>query len=137
MSDREINRQAAHRTTHRIVNRIVKLLFLVPLFLLIFIAGFGQAVLHLWNWLMPALFGLPAITFWQAVGLLSLSWILFGGFRGFGGSARHSYGGRGRWEKWQRWQEMTPEERDALREALERGACGRPGDSAAAGAPQG
>ncbi len=134
MNDRHEDRQEVAR---RKVRRIVKLLVLVPLFLLIFIAGFGQAVLHLWNWLMPALFGLSAITFWQAVGLLSLSWILFGGFRGFGGSGRHSYPGRGRWERWQRWQEMTPEERAALREALERGACRRPGDSAAGGSPQG
>ena len=135
MNDRPEDRQEIARRKTR---RIVKLLVLVPLFLLIFIAGFGQAVLHLWNWLMPALFGLRAITFWQAVGLLSLSWILFGGFRGFGGSGRsYPYPRRGRWERWQRWQEMTPEERAALREALERGACGRRGDSTAAGAPQG
>ena len=31
----------------------------------------------LWNWLMPAIFGLPVITFWQAVGLLVLSHLLF------------------------------------------------------------
>ena len=57
----------------------------VALFLTIAIAGFGQAVHYLWNWLMPALFGLPALTFWQAVGLLALSWVLFGGWRGFRG----------------------------------------------------
>jgi hypothetical protein len=37
----------------------------------------GLPVMWLWNWLMPALFGLPAITFWQAVGLLVLSHLLF------------------------------------------------------------
>jgi hypothetical protein len=31
----------------------------------------------LWNWLMPTMFGLPEITFWQAVGLNLLSTILF------------------------------------------------------------
>jgi hypothetical protein len=31
----------------------------------------------LWNWLMPELFRLPAITFWQALGLNLLAWILF------------------------------------------------------------
>ena len=35
---------------------------------------------HLWNWLMPAMFGLQTVTFWQALGLLVLSKILFGGF---------------------------------------------------------
>ena len=64
--------------------RLVEMTFGIALILIIVIAGFGQAVLQLWNWLMPTIFGLPAISFWQAVGLLGLSWILFGGLRGFG-----------------------------------------------------
>ena len=44
----------------------------------------GQLVMQLWNWLMPAIFGLPQLTFWQAVGLLVLSRVLFGGM-GMGG----------------------------------------------------
>jgi hypothetical protein len=48
------------------------------------LAGFGQAALQLWNWLMPELFGLRPLRFWQAVGLMALSWNLFGGLRGFG-----------------------------------------------------
>jgi len=39
-------------------------------------------VMALWNWLMPALFGLKTIRFLQALGLLVFSRILFGGFRG-------------------------------------------------------
>ena len=35
---------------------------------------FGEIVMHLWNWLMPAIFGLKMITFWQA----SVSWFLAG-----------------------------------------------------------
>ena len=31
----------------------------------------------LWNWLMPVIFGLPLITFWQAAGLMLLISILF------------------------------------------------------------
>ena len=31
---------------------------------------FSGVVMGLWNWLMPAVFGLRAITFWQALGLL-------------------------------------------------------------------
>ena len=83
----------------------VKFLVFVILFLTIVIAGFGNAVLHLWNWLMPSLFGLHPITFWQAVGLLALSWILFGGWRGFHGPG---YG--------KRWRQWTPEERRSLPE---------------------
>ena len=34
-------------------------------------------VMLLWNWLMPELFGLSAIGFWQAAGLMLLSSFLF------------------------------------------------------------
>jgi hypothetical protein len=37
----------------------------------------GYPVMLLWNWLMPELFGLREITFWQAIGLNMLSTILF------------------------------------------------------------
>src|SRR3979411_3363265 len=43
---------------------------------------FSFVVMSLWNWLTPTLFGWHAISFWQALGLLVLSKILFGGFRG-------------------------------------------------------
>jgi hypothetical protein len=91
--------------------------------LIIVIAGFGTGVYHLWNWLMPTLFRLPAITFWQGVGLLALSWLLFGGWRGL-----HGRGGRlgGPWRRGAhgRWEGMTPEEREKFRELI-RGRCGR------------
>ena len=37
----------------------------------------GYPVMWLWNWLMPTIFNLPEITFWQAIGLNLLSTILF------------------------------------------------------------
>lgn len=40
----------------------------------------GFVVMWLWNWLMPAIFGLTKITFWQAWGLVLLSHILFKSF---------------------------------------------------------
>lgn len=40
--------------------------------------AFTFAVMLLWNWLMPLLFGITVITFWQALGVLALSKILFG-----------------------------------------------------------
>lgn len=97
--------------------------FKVALFLTIAIAGFGQAVLHLWNWLMPSLFGLHSITFWQAVGLLALSWTLFGGWRGFRGPRGPGYGRHWRHRMKERWEHMTPEEREKFRQAV-RGRCG-------------
>jgi hypothetical protein len=50
---------------------------------LIFIAAvgvFGTSFLLLWNWLMPVIFGLPQINFYQAIGLFVLSKIIFSGF---------------------------------------------------------
>ena len=41
---------------------------------------FGWVVMLLWNWLMPEIFGLGQITYWQGWGLLLLSSILFKGF---------------------------------------------------------
>jgi hypothetical protein len=50
----------------------------------------GVLVRVLWNWLLPPLLGLPQITFWQALGVLALSRILFGGLgmRGYGPRSR-------------------------------------------------
>ena len=41
---------------------------------------FGVVVMHLWNWLMPEIFGLTTINFWHAVGLVILARLLMGGF---------------------------------------------------------
>jgi hypothetical protein len=48
----------------------------------------GIFIVYLWNWLMPALFGIKTITFWQAIGILVLARIIFGGVRAGG----HSHG---------------------------------------------
>ncbi len=101
---------------------IVSMMVRVLLFAVIAIVVFGQAVLHLWNWLMPSLFGLHTITYWQALGLLALSWLLFGGLRGFHGPHRAREHWRRRMS--QRWEQMTPEEREKFR-ATFRGGCGR------------
>lgn len=42
----------------------------------------GFVIMWLWNWLMPDLFGLSTITYWQAVGLFILAKILIGGCGG-------------------------------------------------------
>ena len=83
----------------------------------VFNAAGGAIVRLLWNWLTPVLFGWPSITFWQAIGLLALCRILFGGF-GLRGGPR----GRRRMMA-ERWESMTPEERERFRERM-RGRCG-------------
>src|SRR5579872_6903498 len=59
---------------------------LAILALLLFIALGGAVVQQLWNWLLPPLFGWRQVTFWQALALLVLCRILFGGFGGHHGS---------------------------------------------------
>ena len=99
----------------RRVFRVLKFM----LFGVLAITIFGFLVMLLWNWLMPALFGWHTITFWQALGVLILSKILFGGFRGGrGGPGRH-------WRRrmTERWSQMTPEEQEKFRQSM-RGRCG-------------
>ena len=48
-------------------------------FVLVFIAVLSLVVMVLWNWLMPMIFGITAITYLQALGLLILSKILLTG----------------------------------------------------------
>ena len=116
------------------MTRLTKMILLVPLAILgilIFTAIGGGVVMLLWNWLAPALFGLRLITFWQAIGLLALCRILFGGF-GLGGGG-HRSGSRRRMEGRirervhermdERWEQMTPEERERFREGM-RGRAG-------------
>ena len=100
------------------------LLFLPFAALAVGVVGF--VVMTLWNGLMPDLFGWRSISFWQALGLLILTRLLVGGFRG--GPGRHMHW-RGRMKE--RWERMTPEEREKFREGM--GGCGRPGS--AEGAP--
>lgn len=57
---------------------IIASALLLVLFAAIFAVFAGIPVMLLWNWLMPALFGLPVIGFFQAVGLSFLCRILFG-----------------------------------------------------------
>lgn len=82
-----------------------------PIGIALFIFIGGEIVLHLWNWLAPTLFGWRQITFWQAIGLLTLCRILFGGWGGGGGRAKS---GRRMGE---RWEKMTPEEREKFRQS--------------------
>src|SRR5580658_9841057 len=84
------------------------------------LALFGFVVMALWNAVLPAVTGLHAITFIQALGLLVLSRILFGGLRGWG-----RRGGHWRARMQARWQQMTPEERERFRDVLGSGGCGR------------
>jgi Ca2+/H+ antiporter, TMEM165/GDT1 family len=78
------------------------------------LALFSYVVMLLWNWLVPQIFGWRHITYWQALGLLVLSKILFGGFRG----GRQGHGGKWPRKMRERWEQMTPEEREKFRKGM-------------------
>jgi hypothetical protein len=90
----------------------------IALFVIIGAIVFGFIVKSLWNVLVPPIIGWHTITFWQALGLLLLSKILFGGFH------RHGGRDRARWKQRMkdRWEQMTPEEREKFRKGMR---CGR------------
>lgn len=94
--------------------RIVK----IALIAILAVGVFGWLVMSLWNALIPSIFGVHAINFWQAVGLLILSKLLFGSFRTYGG-------GSPRWRRrmLERWEQMTPEEREKFKQGM-RHRCG-------------
>jgi hypothetical protein len=98
--------------------------FVAPPAVVLLVVIFGEVVMQLWNWLTPALFGWHMITFWQALGLLVLCRMLFGGFG-------HHGGGRSHWQRrsFERWERMTPEEREKFRKEF-RGRCGHFGEPA-------
>ncbi len=86
-------------------------------------------VMLLWNALIPEIFGGPAVTYAQALGLLVLSHILLRGWSPW----RHRNGWRrDRWRK--RFEEklaaMAPEERERFREEWRRHCGWDPGQPA-------
>ena len=109
------------------MTRLTRLMIIAPLAILgivIFTAIGGEVVMLLWNWLAPTLFGLRLITFWQAIGLLALCRILFGGFGGGGhrNSRRRMEGRineRIRERIDERLEQMTPEEREKFRQGFQ------------------
>jgi hypothetical protein len=85
---------------------------------IVFVIAIGFVIMLLWNWLMPELFGLSTITYWQAVGLLILSKILFGGGWSKKQHPRHSH----YWKKrfMSKWDDMCEEDRDKIKERFRR-----------------
>lgn len=89
----------------------------------LFAALFGTAFVfftqYLWNWLVPELFHGPAIGLGQTVGLLVLSRLLFGGFRGGrpGGWAQRRKAIQQRIAG--RMEHLSPEEREKFRQQMQ------------------
>ena len=116
--------------THKdiVMNKAVKIIKWTILGI-VFVIAFGWVVMLLWNWLVPSIFNLREITFWEALGLLLLGKLLFGGFHGKDRS-RNSM----RWKQhyYNKFSQMTPEERERFKAKMKEKWCYRekkPSDS--------
>ena len=79
---------------HRKIKKYFKIAFKIFFGIvaaIVFALLFGYVIMWLWNWLLPEIFGLTTIGYWQAVGLLILAKMLFGGLGG-----HHSKNGSGK-----------------------------------------
>jgi Ca2+/H+ antiporter, TMEM165/GDT1 family len=92
-----------------------RLRFLIPVAVLAFVGLLSFAVYALWNGVLTDVLPVKAITYWQALGLLVLSKILFGGFPG-----RRRGCGRGRRARMlsKHWESLNPEQREKLRDEM-------------------
>jgi len=98
---------------------ITKIAMFLPLILLA-IAAFVYVTMSLWNWLVPDLFHGPQLNFWQTLGLLILSKIIFSGF------GRRHHGPGGHWRPYwkQRWNRMSDDERERFKQKMKEKWCG-------------
>lgn len=87
-------------------------------FMISFVLGFAVLlsflVMWLWNQVLVPVTGVNSVNYWQAAGLLLLSRILFGGFKGGpwkGGPGRHR--SHSHWKE--KWQNMSDEEREQIK----------------------
>ena len=97
--------------------------FFIPPFIIAAIFIVGAAVMYLWNAIIPHVFTMVgAITYWQALGILVLSKILFGGFRKGGCGGKRGYGRQ--WKE--KWMGMSEEEKAKFKEEWKNrgGSCG-------------
>jgi hypothetical protein len=85
------------------------------IFVCLFALIFGFVVKWLWNVLMPAVFGLGAISFWQAVALVILAKLLFGGFGHPHQRDPKSWHNWGRYTDWHRSWDRYGEKRESMK----------------------
>ena len=91
-------------------------MFWIPIAVVAGVFIFGTAVMYLWNAIIPAIFtSVGTITFWQAIGLLILSKILFHGGPRRGCGRGGWRGRRGMYWK-EKWMSMSEEEKAKFKE---------------------
>jgi hypothetical protein len=83
--------------------------FWIAPFAIIGVLVFGGIVMLLWNNILSPVLHVSVLSFWQALGILVLSKILFSSFGGGG------YRGRGHWRQRMMWENLSPEQKEKLR----------------------
>jgi hypothetical protein len=109
----ETGRPGFGRKAIRIIALGIGGILLAALFALLL----GVVVQWLWNWLMPDIFGLKTISYWQAFGLLFLGRLLFGRFGHHGPHhpKKHIHHDPDRWKQYKHfWKEKGEEAADEL-----------------------
>ena len=91
----------------------IKRIIFIPLAIAAGVVIFGGVVMLLWNGILTPVIGVKTITFCQALGILILSKILFGGFKS--GHCHHKFHGH---EMHEKWMKLTPEEREKMKSDL-------------------
>ena len=105
MEKDEIGQEIAREISHSIARKIaIGIAFFLAFLIFIFVGSL--VVQFLWNWLLPDIFGLRRVTWLEALGLLTLSRILFGGFGRGGGSRPRSERYEVRKRRW--WKAARP-----------------------------
>jgi len=98
----------------------------IPLAVAAFLTLISFVVMTLWNILIPVIFHLGVITFWQAMGLFILCKLLFG----FGKGGHRGFGQRGGGNPWMRqrmeehFKNMTPEQKEKFKQKMGNRMCG-------------
>lgn len=117
-----------HKFRGKSLGEIIGMIIFGGIFIIGLAILFGFIIMWLWNWLMPMIFGLTTLTFWQAAGIFILFKILLGGcnFGGDGNSSKKSSsnckeGGKREFSKWKHYDSFWKEEGNkAYEEYLER-----------------
>ena len=108
----------------------VKRIIFIPIGIAAGVTVFSFVVMELWNCILPSVLHVSTITFWQALGILVLSKILFGSFKGGHGHCNfhHGFDVRHKWmhmsqEEREKWLNMTTEERQKMRAEWKEKCC--------------
>lgn len=88
---------------------------------MLFVILFTYITMVLWNWLVPAIFDGRVINFWQALGILALSKILFGGWGGRRWGAHNAMQWKHRY--YDKLSSMSPEDRERFKARMNEKWC--------------